>query len=290
MKKNILKKVMSIALAGALTIGTMCQGTFTEAKTKHAVFINNSSAYNTTPMLFIMGGENNNVSGEISSGVEVFSYYDCTQGKNFYLEFHMPEACKLKSVSLKSGNKKVLKVVNQKQGKMKGVKIGNTKLTAKITWKYTGKTITLNYPVLKKSGKNTGWVYKLKGKKMKLKKGKTYSLKYTFPVKVFCKKSAHKYSAEKTIQKATCQQEGIKQRKCTKCEYVEWKYLDSLPHKYGDWTVTKQSTCTEKGERTRVCSVCKEEDTEKISRQPHQYDSTTHRCTVCGEYEEEYEE
>lgn len=169
-KTNLWKRVLSIALAGVLAVGAMSQGTTAEAKAKHTFVVEHDIA----PCVLLKDGT---TEWEIfSAGKELLVTPTVKKGKTVYATFQIPNASKVKSSSLTSSNKKVLKVVNKKQGKIKAVKKGTAKLTVKVTWKYTGKACTIDVPVLK--GKA------IKVKKMKMKKGKTYSLKYTYPVKV----------------------------------------------------------------------------------------------------------
>lgn len=54
-------------------------------------------------------------------------------------------------------------------------------------------------------------------------------------------------------------------------------------HKYGEWKVTKEPTCVDVGEKQRTCSKCGGKETEIISETGHVYDSSTSKCTVCGQ-------
>lgn len=294
MRKGYFRKVLSIALAGMLTVGTLCSGTPAEAKKKEKHSL-------------VEANERGNIYGQTSKGDYYYepSAYDVvpdcelSQGRTMYFHVQVP-SCKYKSreyseagaitpvlkkvnvkkISVKSSNKKIVKVVNAKQGKIKAVKRGTAKLTFKVKWTHTGKKQTVYVNQMVKSGKH----YKPKSKTMKLKKGKTYTIKYTIRVKVLCKKGKHKYDTWKTIRKTSCAEAGLKQRKCKKCGYVEYREIPAPPHKYGAWQITKQATCSEEGERKRVCAVCKEEDVEEIERLPHK-PGADGVCTVCGEDE-----
>ena len=54
-------------------------------------------------------------------------------------------------------------------------------------------------------------------------------------------------------------------------------------HVYGEWTTTREPTCSVHGERQQVCLNCGYANKEAIERTAHTYDTTTGRCTVCGE-------
>lgn len=171
-KTNLWKRVLSIALAGVLAVGAMSQGTTAEAKAKHTyVTVLDKNAYLDASVWI------QDMLWEISVGMEYIPTLLFKKGETRYAIFSIPSGSKVKSSTLSSSNNKVLKVVNKKQGKLKAVKKGTAKLTFKVTWKNTGKARTITVPTVKKSSA-------VKKKKMKLKKGKTYSLKYTVSVKV----------------------------------------------------------------------------------------------------------
>lgn len=200
------------------------------------------------------------------------------QGKNFYVGLNLPHP-KVKKVTFKSSNNKVLKIVNKKQGKVKAVKTGTAKLTLNVVWVYTGKTGACHVADTKKDTYH----------KKTLKKGKTYTTQYTYKIKVICKEKGHKYSAWKMVKKSTCAKEGIRQRKCKKCGYTDTSYVKRLNHKYGDWSISKKPTCKMEGEKIRICSLCKKKQKQYIDVSEHDYDSNTHVCTMCGEEDPDYD-
>lgn len=270
-KTNLWKRVTAVALMIALAMG-ICPGTPATAKSKHKlVTVTQKSgyvAYGDYEIIFDINGYYYDLSYDV-----VQNPYIMNQGISQYVHLSLPISTKVKSMSLKSSNRKVLKVVNKKQGKIKALKKGKSKLIIKVVWKNTGKTRKIKTFKMKKS--------KMKEKYITVKKGKTYSFKFTIPVKVVCKKGSHKYSKWKITKQATCTEYGSKERKCSKCGDVEVKYIETLPHKYSEWKVTKPATCKEEGERSRVCSICKGTEEEEIETIPHKYDATG-KCTVCG--------
>ena len=276
--KNMLRKVMSALLVMAMFAGVLAVPT---QKAEAASFYDFS--------MELCQGKGEHVQ-EISTGMESYNNIEINQNKVIYPVpglakgmFEKGNFGKLKSISVKSSNSKIFKVVNKKKGKVKAVKLGTAKLTFKIVWTQTAKSGKLSYPVYKKctskKDKRIWGKYKVLKKSKSVKKGKTYTFKLTLPYTVVCKK--HKYGAWKVTKKATCADGGEKQRKCKKCSHVDMKYTDTLAHKYGEWKVTKEATCKQEGEKERVCSVCKQKEEDYIDQLPHQYDANG-ICTVCG--------
>lgn len=291
---KIFRKFLSVALALALVLGLLCQSGITEAKEKHRFVYVSEPGYTDMFWMYLLDGDRQY---EVS-GIEYVYTYTINQGKKWCVGIQLPHSSKIINTSIVSSDSRVLKVVDKKQGKIKAVKKGNAKLKVAVTWRHTGKKDTIHIPVAKKCSKKDkyakqkGIKYRIHPKIIKLKKGKTYSFKYSIRFKVICKAGTHKFSKPKTTRKATCSQSGEKTRVCKKCGYKEYKYLYSLPHKYGKWRVTTPATCTDYGEKPRVCSVCKGKETEEIDILPHQYDSETGRCSVCGKskYEDDDDE
>lgn len=292
---KIFRKFLSVALALALVLGSLCQSGITQAKEKHRFVYVSKPGDTDMFWMYLLDGDD---LYELSAGIEYFNTLKINQGKKWYAAIRLLSSSKIINTSIVSSDSRVLKVVDEKRGKIKAVKKGNAKLKVAVTWRHTGKNDTIHIPVAKKCGKKDkhakkcGLEYRIHPKKIKLKKGKTYSFKFSIPFKVICKVGTHKFSKPKTTRKATCSQSGEKTRVCKKCGYQEYKYLNSLPHKYGGWKVTTPATCTEYGKKTRVCSVCKGKETEEIDILPHQYDSETGRCSVCGKskYEDDDDE
>lgn len=290
---KIFRKFLSVALALALVLGSLCQSGITEAKEKHRFVYLSDDEYSGFWLHMREGDELYEV-----SGLEYVYTYMINQGKKWCVGIRLPHSSKIINTSIVSSDPSVLKVVDEKQGKFKAMKKGTARIKVAVTWRHTGKKETIDIPVAKKCSKKdkyakqNGIKYCIHNKKVKFKKGKTYSFKYSIRLKVICKAGTHKFSKPKTTRKATCSQSGEKTRVCKKCGYKEYKYLYSLPHKYGKWKVTTPATCTEYGEKTRVCSVCKGKETEEIDILPHQYDSETGRCSVCGKskYEDDDED
>ena len=121
--------------------------------------------------------------------------------------------------------------------------------------------------------------------------------------------TGHSFGDWTTTKKATCTEDGKKERSCSYCKAVDSETINALGHSYtedvvdptctaqgytlhtcsrcydsykdtypnatghsfGDWTTTKNATCTEEGEKERNCSFCETVDTETINALGHSY-------------------
>lgn len=280
--KNMLKKGMGMLMVFSLLLGVLAvPGQNVQAAASH---------YGVGFMLYT-DNKNQDYYQEISTQMSSYSCNEISLKQTLYpkvdwgyLDLNkVPKGVQVKSVSTKTSNSKVFKVVDKKKGKVKAVKIGTAKLTFKVVWRHTGKSGKVTYPKYKKCTTNKDkkyyGAYKVVNKTMKVKKGKTYSVKVTLPYRVVCKK--HKYGTWKVTKKATCSQYGEKQVKCKKCGHIEIEGIDMPAHKYGEWKVTKEATCRQYGEKERICAVCKEKEEDEIDKLPHQYNESG-VCTVCG--------
>lgn len=94
-------------------------------------------------------------------------------GKTLRAAIVLPTGAKVKSVSLSSSNKKVIKIVNKKKSLIKAVKPGRSKLTLKVVWTYSGR---LKHPNYKFTGQNDDFksVKKSPGKLMQPEPVKQY--------------------------------------------------------------------------------------------------------------------
>lgn len=119
---------------------------------------------------------------EISGDMEVISPYGAKKGETLYLVFILMANSKVKSTTLKSSDSKVVKIENVKQGKMKVVGKGTVNITVQVKWQHTGSADEISVADLKKG--NEAGSYNVKPRKLKLKKGKTYSQQYMFTMKV----------------------------------------------------------------------------------------------------------
>lgn len=62
-------------------------------------------------------------------------------------------------------------------------------------------------------------------------------------------------------------------------------------HEFGEWTTTQEATCTDEGVLTRICTKCGEEETEAIELKEHTWEEATciapKTCSSCGTTEGE---
>ena len=67
----------------------------------------------------------------------------------------------------------------------------------------------------------------------------------------------HNYSAWKTVKKATCTTDGLKNRTCSVCNNIESQSIPALGHSYSSlWTIDKAATCTKGGSKSHHCTRC----------------------------------
>ncbi|MGN0466835.1 MAG: CAP domain-containing protein [Lachnospiraceae bacterium] len=99
----------------------------------------------------------------------------------------------------------------------------------------------------------------------------------------------HEWSEWKETKKATCTEEGEKERKCSRCNKTETQKVSALGHEWSEWKETKEATCTEEGEKERKCSRCSEIETQKVSALGHEWsewkETKKATCTEEGEKE-----
>ena len=69
------------------------------------------------------------------------------------------------------------------------------------------------------------------------------------------------------VKEATCMEEGLKVKKCARCESIlEEKILSKVEHVMSDWQETIAPTCTSEGAEERVCTICGDKETiDKLS-------------------------
>ena len=101
------------------------------------------------------------------------------------------------------------------------------------------------------------------------------------------------------LTEPTCDEDGVKVKKCTICEAECETGVITAQHTLGEWKTTKEPTCKEEGTRERKCTVenCEYKETEAIEKLSHTEngwifveDSTCSKegklekkCTVCKE-------
>ncbi len=105
--------------------------------------------------------------------------------------------------------------------------------------------------------------------------------------------TGHTYGAWEITAPATCTQDGVQTRCCTRCDATETQTISALGHDYE--TTTTDPTCTQDGYSIRRCTRCGDSQTEVIPALGHSYVEevteatctrdgyTTHTCTRCGD-------
>lgn len=102
-------------------------------------------------------------------------------------------------------------------------------------------------------------------------------------VKIVCEK--HVFT-KWNITEATCEENGLKVRKCTICAKSEGLVLEKTGHQY-EGVITQEATEEKEGVRTYTCKNCWDSYTESIPRLPsthtHQYDESVVMIASCTE-------
>lgn len=84
----------------------------------------------------------------------------------------------------------------------------------------------------------------------------------------------HSYGAWTTISTANCISKGVKTRECTVCGKVETEITNETAHSWGAWTEVTPATCTGKGVQKRTCPTCGQSETQETAAAGHTYNST----------------
>lgn len=83
----------------------------------------------------------------------------------------------------------------------------------------------------------------------------------------------HKWSSWKTVQEATCANNGIIERKCTECGQVERKQTNKTnSHTWSEWEVYEAPKCETEGYERRMCQVCYIEESRTLPATGHSFD------------------
>ena len=112
-------------------------------------------------------------------------------------------------------------------------------------------------------------------------------------------KLGHKLSTT-TTQAATCASVGVKETKCSRCDYGTTEIIPATgTHTYGGWTTVSTANCISKGVKTRECYVCGKVETEITNETAHSWGAWTEvtpatctgkgvqqrSCPTCGQSE-----
>lgn len=230
--KDVFKKATGVLMAAALVMGVLVIPTDVVVA-KNKAFANrccspqkqsymNDGSFAIEPW-FTYGSRNDYLNGTGST---------VKQGTIIRATLSLPSKASVKKVSVKSSNRKIVKA-DKKKGTFKALKTGKSTISYKVVWKTSAKIY---------KAKNTKYV-------KTIKKGSTYTTTAKVKVKVVCRS-----------------------------------------HKYGKWVIKKAASCEDDGKKQKICSKCGDKKTAVISATGHKYDSTTHKCTVCGQDDPDYEE
>lgn len=111
--------------------------------------------------------------------------------------------------------------------------------------------------------------------------------------------TGHKWGKQQVTKSATCEEPGVRERKCEVCGKTEQEELPVLGHDWGQPEVKKPASCTETGIVVYTCNNCRQKSEEReLDKLPHEWKTkdrknpkceedgqAVYRCTVCGEEE-----
>lgn len=91
-------------------------------------------------------------------------------------------------------------------------------------------------------------------------------------------KTAHNWNKGTVLEKATCQQTGVRKRTCTGCGITKEETVAKTGHAYGP------SVSVDETNHTHSCTVCSKEATEAHSYSGWKHDQSRHfqSCKACG--------
>lgn len=81
----------------------------------------------------------------------------------------------------------------------------------------------------------------------------------------------HTYGAWTTVSTANCISKGVKTRECSVCGKVETEITNATAHSWGSWTVVTPATCTGKGVQKRSCPTCGQSETQETAALGHNF-------------------
>ena len=115
--------------------------------------------------------------------------------------------------------------------------------------------------------------------------------------------AGHSYGSWITDKKATCTDNGVKYKSCTRCGHMVSEDISARGHSWNSYyTVDKKATCTSEGSKSKHCYYCSEKnDITTIPVKEHRYGSwiidadatcidtgsKSRKCNICGNVDTE---
>ena len=97
---------------------------------------------------------------------------------------------------------------------------------------------------------------------------------------------SHIWNEGTVLREATCNMEGVLQKKCLVCGGTTEETIPRLDHVFLAWKVEKAATCTAEGLEERICRGCKKKETRVIPKTDHVFPEWTVKtpatCTADG--------
>ena len=99
---------------------------------------------------------------------------------------------------------------------------------------------------------------------------------------IFTRECEHEFSEEVT-QAATCAEEGVLTKTCTKCDEIVTEPIPLSAHIFGEETFTREPTCKDPGAVYTQCTVCAAENiVEHIAKtDDHTFENQVLRAPTC---------
>ena len=95
----------------------------------------------------------------------------------------------------------------------------------------------------------------------------------------------HKFGEWEIKTVATCEEDGVSERVCKKCDKVESKTEKAIGHKYGDAVLDNNASCVSTGTKSATCSNegCTSVKVESLPGNPLGHIYKNGICTVCSD-------
>ena len=107
-----------------------------------------------------------------------------------------------------------------------------------------------------------------------------------------CESGVHTFGTYMSNGDATCEKDGTKTAKCTKCDAVvtETDTDSKLPHSFTSYTANNDATCTKNGTESAKCANCDATDTREVANSALKHNFVDGKCTECEAADPDYNE
>lgn len=102
--------------------------------------------------------------------------------------------------------------------------------------------------------------------------------------------NGHTWGSWKTVEEASCETDGKRERTCSVCGATEEEALPATGHQWSRWQDVVKASCEVEGQRERICEFCEEVETETLPALEHNYkidgetdEAVYYVCANCGD-------